>query len=306
MPRERALSEAKEPHFVILKVLRLCRPTLSTHATAPLPTTPSLPTAPSLLAPIPAEDDTFPLQPLLTLPPSFGNVFIGETFRCCLHASITSELPDGVNVSDVRVEAEMQTPTQKLGLELTGEDARIVEFELKEEGLHVLAVTVSYLQSLAVPPLPESGKTTSIAEKATATIAARERSFRKLYQFTSSHCLLIRTKATLLPSPSPSQSLILEAQIENVSDSPLVLSELTLNGARPAKTLYHNDDGDRAMPLKSRDVVQVAFLVGEEEEGERETKDKGIGQLVLRWRSACGELGVLRTGRLGAPASVVG
>lgn len=214
----------------------------------------------------------------------------------------------------------MQTPTQKIALKLAGADASIVEFELKEEGLHVLAVTVTYQQSLGTPVEGMGAPT-------------RERSFRKLYQFTAMHCVLIRTKATILDAPvrlppaaagtsekagedveklQPQQQqadVVLEAQIENVSESAVVLERCEVIGKRRCTTLLH----DEKMVLKSRDVVQVAFLVGgvgmEEKQreieggaGEMERKDAGIGQLVLGWRSQCGEVGVLRTGRLAMPA----
>lgn len=227
----------------------------------------------------------------------------------------------------------MQTPTQKLGLELGGSDASIVEFELKEEGPHVLAVTVTYQQSIGAPaPVPESGEKQQPEEGGAMQlpIATRERSFRKLYQFSAMHCVLIRTKATILnaavPFPDPvtreektrvedaseqsaQADVVLEAQIENVSESTVVLERCEVRGKKKCRALLHEDK----MVLKSRDVVQVAFLIGAGKDERRrviegsvavmdaDRKDAGIGQLVLGWRSQCGEIGVLKTGRLAMP-----
>lgn len=119
-------------------------------------------------------------------------------------------------IRDVRLEAEMKTPGARapVKLELLGADAargeeqgghvsaavgpqdgsssnrgvdldpgqtlqRIVSFDLKEEGSHVLAVTVSYYE-------------------ATET-SGRTRSFRKLYQFVCKGSLIVRTKVGPLP-----------------------------------------------------------------------------------------------------------
>ncbi|KAH9883958.1 hypothetical protein F4778DRAFT_583441 [Xylariomycetidae sp. FL2044] len=63
---------------------------------------------------------------------------------------------------------------------------KIVNFDLKEEGNHVLAVTVSYYE-------------------ATET-SGRTRTFRKLYQFICKGSLIVRTKVGVLPQPSSSPS----------------------------------------------------------------------------------------------------
>lgn len=128
------------------------------------------------------------------------------------------------HIRDVRIEAEMKTPASQAVTKLTlwpspspsptpttpgpeggsGGDSdggssgdavdldpgrtlqRIVSFDLKEEGNHVLGVTVSYYE-------------------ATET-SGRTRTFRKLYQFVCKPSLIVRTKVSPLPSSSSSSS----------------------------------------------------------------------------------------------------
>src|ERR1700753_4075284 len=98
----------------------------------------------------------------LTLPPAFGSAYVGETFSCSLCAN--NELPEEESsrvVTSVRILAEMQTPSQVVPLELfpSGDEAQlhglekgqsfqqIVRFDLKEEGNHILAVSLSYSET---------------------------------------------------------------------------------------------------------------------------------------------------------------
>lgn len=128
----------------------------------------------------------------------------------------------------------MQTPTQTAGLDLlpSGSSSkevntkpsfsmqRIVQYHLKEEGNHVLAVNVSYTETEGQEGQATSGKL---------------RSFRKLYQFLAQPCLSVRTKASELSpreiddrtlGPYGKVKLIrfaLEAQLENVGESAITL-----------------------------------------------------------------------------------
>ncbi|CAG8206197.1 unnamed protein product [Penicillium nalgiovense] len=238
MARPRALSGAdapKEPHAVSLKVLRLARPSLSYQH--PLPTAKTkISTKASLSYPSSDSDDQFILTPLLTLPPSFGSVYVGETFGCTLSAN--NEINDDDNdrlLTSVRIVAEMQTPSSVAALELEppsdsastdglkiGESLqKIVRFDLKEEGNHILAVSVSYTE-------------TKIGSDSQAA-SGRVRTFRKLYQFVAQPCLSVRTKASELPplevdnkslGPYGKTRLLrfaLEAQLENVGEGAVVV-----------------------------------------------------------------------------------
>ncbi|KAJ9192140.1 hypothetical protein DTO166G4_8545 [Paecilomyces variotii] len=330
MARARAHSGAeapKEPHAVSLKVLRLSRPSFSYQCPLPAANTKISPKA-SLSYPSNEGDNEFILSPNLTLPPTFGSAYVGETFACSLCAN--NDLPQEESsrvITSVRILAEMQTPSQIFPLELTppsrelqteglgkGESfQQIVRFDLKEEGNHILAVSVSYTETL-------------MADNSQAA-SGRARTFRKLYQFIAQPCLSVRTKATeLLPLEVDNKSLgpygksrllrfALEAQLENVGDGSVVVQQTTLNPKPPFKSRSLNWDFDRPDGLKvqapllnPRDVLQVSFLV-EQEPGEQDGLDAlqkdlkrdgraTLGQLSIEWRSAMGDKGFLTTGNL--------
>lgn len=98
---------------------------------------------------------------------------------------------------------------------------KIVRFDLKEEGNHILAVSVSYTETLMGPN--------------SQAASGRVRTFRKLYQFVAQPCLSVRTKSSELPplevdnkslGPYGKTKLVrlaLEAQLENVGDGAVVV-----------------------------------------------------------------------------------
>ena len=105
---------------------------------------------------------------------------------------------------------------------------KIVQFDLKEEGNHILAVSVSYTETL----LADTHDTLATTHAASG---GRVRTFRKLYQFIAQPCLSVRTKASeLTPAEVDNKSLgpygktrllrfALEAQLENVGDGSVVI-----------------------------------------------------------------------------------
>ena len=227
----------------------------------------------------------------------------------------------------------MQTPSQAVPLELLsslrasdtealnqdGSLQKIVRFELKEEGNHILAVSVTYADS-------NQGLDT-VAGGDTSTPTTRTRTFRKLYQFIAQPCLNVRTKATELPpreiddkthGPYGKAQLLryaLEAQLENVGDGTLTLEHTALAARPPFKSTSLNWDLEpfdgqpfERPVLNARDIVQVAFLVEQEqnqkdglEQLQRDLKRDGrtgLGSLSIEWRSAMGDRGFLSTGNL--------
>ncbi|CAK7233954.1 hypothetical protein SBRCBS47491_008785 [Sporothrix bragantina] len=369
----------KEPHPISLKVLRLSRPSLVSQypVATPLSSVLPPPTAPASLAyqdPASSSNrasgtnpDPFLLSPILNLPPSFGSAYVGESFACTL--CVNYDAPRSADaddmgmamapsasvsrkaVRDVRIEAEMKTPSTAgvVKLELTrdgsgnsssssrdppetptvtsgsgGVDLKagetlqnVVRFDLKEEGNHVLAVTVSYYE-------------------ATET-SGRTRTFRKLYQFICKSSLIVRTKAgPYAPAnqaqkantttndtkslESPSRRWILEAQLENCGEDVLQLDQVLLqlepaltyedcnnwdegsltrsgSGLPSAATGY----GSRRPVLHPGEVEQVSFLIQETIPGVQED-DNGrliFGVLGIGWRGEMGSRGFLSTGKLG-------
>ncbi|EZF77549.1 hypothetical protein H105_01288 [Trichophyton soudanense CBS 452.61] len=337
MSRPRAVSGAdahKEPHSISLKVLRLSRPSLSLQHPIPVSDA-QFSRITSLSYPSATSDSQFILSPNLTLPPSFGSAYVGETFACSLSANNEALGGNSRVVTSVRIQADMQTPSQTIPLELLPADEepkkstgtsttasvqKIIHFDLKEEGNHVLAVSVNYTETTMAANKDAPG--------GFQASGGRARTFRKLYQFVAQPCLSVRTKATeLAPREIEDRSagpfgktrllrFALEAQLENVGDGMIVLGVPTLNSKPPFKSTslnwdFYEKDGDQkkiAPTLAPRDVVQIAFLV-EQEEGEQEgleatQKDisrdgrTALGQLSIQWQSAMGEKGYLTTGNL--------
>lgn len=228
---------------------------------------------------------------------------------------------DAGKVVSVKMVAEMQAPSIKIPLDLIPmeEDTlssqiepgkslqKIVRFELREEGNHVLAVSLSYSE-------------TTISKENSAS-SGRVRTFRKLYQFNAQPCLSVRTKvsdiqsgeSTENPKTPKIQRFALEAQLENMADDPVTLEKVNFS-SKPAFTstslnwdITRPDGEQMKYPiLVPRDVTQVAFLIHQQDGQEGEspsvevTKDGRtvLGQLNIQWRTAMGDLGFLTTGWL--------
>ncbi|KAL2149567.1 hypothetical protein VTH82DRAFT_8218 [Thermothelomyces myriococcoides] len=391
-----SIDAVKEPHSVSLKVLRLSRPSLVAQYPI-LPPPSSSPDDPlSHQPPIPASlayshhdgaDGVIPptnpapfvLTPMLNLPPSFGSAYVGETFSCTLCANY--DIPeDGAgagagpkkSIRDVRIEAEMKTPSSssaaaggggsgvvpaiKLplypaptaasqaagggggggggggtgGVDLPSPGTslqKILSFDLKEEGNHVLAVTVSYYEA--------------------SELSGRTRTFRKLYQFMCKASLIVRTKATPLPAVGLGEEeeegedgddkekeekdeekekgeegngrrrqklkrrWVLEAQLENCSEEGILLESVGLELESGLRYEDCNDwqggadggaMGSRVKPvLQPGETEQVCFVI--EEEGDavvQEIEGRVVfGILQIGWRSEMGNRGFLSTGKLG-------
>ncbi|KAK5127640.1 hypothetical protein LTR85_006981 [Meristemomyces frigidus] len=294
-------------HAVSLKVLRLSRPSLATQT--PLPHTSfgnALDISPkaSLAYPSADESSSFPLTPLLRLPAAFGAAYVGETFACTLCAN--NEVQEGENrsVSGIRVTAELQTPGNQAGtaLELTSADGvedgsgvvavgatlqRTLRHELKDEGPHVLAVTVTYTETLHSDEGGASG--------------GRARSFRKLYQFVSQQLIAVRSKVTERKrrEKDAGRQWILEAQLENVGEASAVLEKLWLKEREGISSRAVNGGGGReAIVLKPQDVKQVMFVLEEADKADDTDARLPLAQLNIDWRNAMGVRGRLTTGWL--------
>ncbi|EJP69143.1 DUF974 domain-containing protein [Beauveria bassiana ARSEF 2860] len=294
----------------------------------------------------------FLLSPILNLPVSFGSAYVGETFSCTLCAN--NDLDDSSStattkrqIRDVRVEAEMKTPgqTKAQSLELGpapssqesaavgaaaaaatdlapgGTLQKIVSFDLKEEGNHVLAVTVSYYEA--------------------AETSGRTRTFRKLYQFICKPSLIVRTKVGVLKAPAPKKKKqqqqqqqpplrrwVLEAQLENCSDDTMQLDRVVME-LEPGLTCRDcnwtagagagsgsGSAGVQKPVLQPGEVEQVCFVIETRRGGnEEEEEDVDVvararaaggpdarvvfGVLGIGWRGEMGNRGFLSTGKLG-------
>lgn len=310
MAHQRAQSSSAPggTHAVSLKVLRLSRPSLATQT--PLPRTSfgndlDISTKASLAYPSADDTSSFPLTPLLTLPAAFGAAYVGETFACTLCANNEVQDEEKRSVSGIRIVAELQTPGNQSGtaLELVSADGaedgsgdvapgatlqRTLKHELKEEGPHVLAVTVTYTETLQGSDGGASG--------------GRARSFRKLYQFVSQQLIAVRSKVTEKKrrEKGAARQWILEGQLENVGEASAVVERVWLNEREGISSRAVNGGDDReAIVLKPQDVEQLMFVLEAEMEKDEDTAGRvPLAQLNIDWRSAMGERGSLTTGWL--------
>lgn len=172
---------------------------------------------------------------------------------------------------------------------------KVVNFELKEEGAHVLAVTVTYSETT-----PTSG---------------RVRTFRKLYQFVCKGCMVVRTKAGLLPPLTSNEKKgrrwALEAQLENTGEDTITLDRVVLETREGLKSqglnwdlVAEREEVEKPV-LMTGDVQQVCFIVEEvlDEDGEGQEAVDGrviFGIMNIGWRGPMGNRGFLGTGTLGA------
>lgn len=221
----------------------------------------------------------------------------------------------------------MQTPSQSMPLPLyspleeeqgTSEPGsslqKIIRFDLKEEGNHILAVNISYTEITKGESGPQA-------------TGGRSRNFRKLYQFIAQPCLSVRTKATEFPPTEANDKAsgpygkskllryVLEAQLENVGDAAIVLEQTALDARPPFRAtslnwdLMHAGETVSERPkLDPRSIQQIAFLVEQEpgqieglETLEQDLKRDGrtiLGHLSIEWRGPMGDRGFLSTGSL--------
>lgn len=310
------------PHSVSLKVLRLSRPSLATQT--PLPPTSfghglDIPTNASLA--YASNDDrgkdnehasSFPLTPLLTLPATFGAAYVGERFACALCANNELRDTDRRSVSGLKITAELQTPGEQgaVALELAGgqedggdpaaEEAedeeftpgttrqRTLAYDLKDEGQHVLVVTVTYYE-------------TQHGEEGGPASGGRVRTFRKLYQFVSQQLIAVRSKVTERKRREKEglRQWILEAQLENVGEASVVVEKVSLSEREGIRSVAVNaaEETDSVV-LKPQDVEQVMFMLSEEAVSKEVGSRVPLAQLHIDWRSAMGERGSLTTGWL--------
>lgn len=158
----------------------------------------------------------------------------------------------------------------------------LVRHDLKEEGMHVLAVTVSYTEVVDTEE--------------------RSRSFRKLYQFSAQQALGVRTKVgelTRKDVQGKGKVFALEAQVENMTEQSILLDGVKASLGKGLRSTGFNSE--EKVLLMPQDVEQVAFRL-EQEEGAELEESAGryvLAQLTVDWRLAMGQDGVLKTGWLG-------
>ncbi len=132
---------------ICLKVMRLCKP--SFHFSLPVPFPPAAPAAGD-------PEPGIALSPMLALPQSFGDIYLGETFSC--YISLCNIAP--VELAHVGLKVEVQTQLQRETLSDSSAAGsaiarfasqqtldKIIEYDLKDVGIHILICSALYTDS---------------------------------------------------------------------------------------------------------------------------------------------------------------
>jgi hypothetical protein len=233
---------ANSNHLLSLKVLRLSKPSL--HA-------------------ILEEQEQELVSDFLTLPPSFGNIYLGETFDCYL--SIIND--SSITAKDVALKAELQTQTQRFTLADSislGEEKGInridqvplmpkqtldfiLHHEIKEIGIHILVCSVNYTS--------------------TATYQENERKFfRKFFKFQVSNPLAFNSKVFtqkdgISKDILTSGIVYVEIQLQNLASTTLVLDRLDFkqNKLFDVKRVDEVDNTDSSIFDKYLNAGDIVF-----------------------------------------------
>ncbi|KAH6941572.1 hypothetical protein HPB50_020462 [Hyalomma asiaticum] len=233
----------------------------------------------------------------LMLPQSFGNIYLGETFSCYMSVHNDSQ----ATVRDVSVRAELQTDSQKVLLAGRADGAaavaelapnssidEVIHHEVKDINTHILVCTVNY--------------TTQAGEKL---------HFRKFFKFQVYKPLDVKTKFY----NAESDEVYLEAQLQNITSSPICLEKVALEPSPYFNVCQLNTCGDSQSVfgavnfLNPHDTRQYLFSLSprlpSSETGDPVTQPEkrrsgvtSIGKLDIVWRSAMGERGRLQTSQL--------
>ncbi|RDD43676.1 Trafficking protein particle complex subunit 13 [Trichoplax sp. H2] len=280
-------------HLLTLKVMRLTKPALQFHT------------------PITCEDhdlpedifrqsfnalgvvdglEAFSLGEMLTLPQSFGNIFLGETFTSYINVQNDST----VAAKDIQIKLHIQTEAQRHPLPLNCMDENaslllqpsenvneIVSYDVKELGIHVLGCSVGY--------------TSPSGEKL---------HFKKFFKFQVLKPLEVKTKFFV----TEDDEVYIEAQVENITPNPMYLDSVKLD---PSPS-YYLDDINKLLPesgpssngkisyLRPMDVRQYLYRLTPVspiiEKSDKSACD--VGKLDIQWLTSFGEKGRLQTSQL--------
>uniref|UniRef100_A0A3B4AWS1 Trafficking protein particle complex subunit 13 n=1 Tax=Periophthalmus magnuspinnatus TaxID=409849 RepID=A0A3B4AWS1_9GOBI len=290
------VNQTKQEHLLALK-MRLTKPTLFTN----LPVTCEDRDLPDLFSQLMRDDpstirgaETLMVGEMLTLPQNFSNIFLGETFSSYISVHNDSNQV----VKDILVKADLQTSSQRLNLSASNSTVAelkpecciddVIHHEVKEIGTH-LVCAVSY--------------TTQYGEKLY---------FRKFFKFQVLKPLDVKTKFYNAESDlsSVTDEVFLEAQIQNITTSPMFMEKVSLEPS----IMYNvtelntvtNDDHESTFGkmsyLQPMDTRQYLYcLKPKPEYAEKAGVIKGvtvIGKLDIVWKTNLGERGRLQTSQL--------
>jgi hypothetical protein len=286
---------SNQSHLLSLKVLRLSKPSFSQKLEI------------DLLEQKPLTKET-QITDVLSLPPAFGNIYLGETFTsylCVNNDSLTA-------VQDVAFKAELQAASQRFTLAdtigaspagsmealttksqldkvslLPKQSAEFVlHHEIKELGIHILVCSVHYTPSTPVKPVA-------------GQIDTQRKFFRKFFKFQVLNPLSVKTKVNTMEDGR----IYLEIQVQNLASVPLYLQDLSLevNELFNSKNLDIVDEESvfETKIIQNQDTRQYLYVLSPKDTLDLATRTTpNLGRLDIHWTSTLGQRGHLQTSQL--------
>jgi len=233
---------------------------------------------------------------LLSLPQSFGSIFLGETFSC--YVSVLND--SNQVVEEVAIKTDLQTTSQRFQLtaskprpQLSPDESvdEVIDYEVKELGTHILICAVNYTSN-----------------------AGEKLYMRRFYKFQVLKPLEVKTKFY----NATNDAVFLEAQVQNITNSPMCMENVSLEPSQyysvkslndvPTSKSTEDDAPTRdstttfgSTYLNHEDTRQYLYLLTPKENLLKELKSKPyspIGKLDIVWRTNFGESGRLQTSQL--------
>ncbi|KAI7829013.1 hypothetical protein BC939DRAFT_442544 [Gamsiella multidivaricata] len=233
----------------------------------------------------------FGVSELLTMPASFGNIYLGETFTSYICANNESAHP----VRDVILKAELQTSTLRFALSdtLAGQrqhvpgrspsevppspatgghiqllesgktNEMIVSHEIKELGIHILVCSIQY-----------------------TTLDGQQKSFRKFYKFQVMNPLSVKTKVNHPPATTVSTQ-------DGNGGAPVSVANVSTGGLVLLEAMVQNVSGVTMWMERMRFEVADAFTV----------KDLNV---VIEDEDEDGDTKITTESKRGGPVSIFG
>uniref|UniRef100_A0A3Q2PY63 Trafficking protein particle complex subunit 13 n=1 Tax=Fundulus heteroclitus TaxID=8078 RepID=A0A3Q2PY63_FUNHE len=219
--------------------------------------------------------ETLMLGEMLTLPQNFGNIFLGETFSSYISVHNDSNQV----VKDILVKADLQTSSQRLNL--SASNSAVAELKPEcciDDVIHheVKEIGTHMMQFLAEVFIP-----------------------------------LIYFKKIINLEPQTTDEVFLEAQIQNITTSPMFMEKVSLEpsmmyNVTELNSVARGDEGESTFGkmsyLQPMDTRQYLYcLKPKPEYAEKAGVIKGvtvIGKLDIVWKTNLGERGRLQTSQL--------
>lgn len=231
---------------------------------------------------------------MLLLPQSFGNIYLGETFSCCL--CVHNDGKD--TVREVSIKAVLQMSNQRVPLlgeddnemlhQLEGNETinEVIQHEVKDIGTHILVCAVSYLSA-----------------------SGDRLSFRKFFKFQVMKPLDVKTKF-YNAEDFLSDEVYLEAGVQNITSGPLCLEKVELEpspyfSVTPMNKVLPDSNTlvfGRMNVVNPHDTRQYLYCLKPRAEARSNPaalrQATSIGKLDIVWRTNMGDRGRLQTSQL--------